>query len=171
MKYLHLIKDYYRDKRAKRSGVPYINHIIEGLDILSWIGAANNTKEAYALHPIFQEDATLSNNLFYYTKVVDARIVALCMEYRNVANRGLSCYQVDNPDKIYLSPLPQVNEMLIADKVQNRKDFLTYHYGKHPKSIELDIYFKNWLRALQVTEAMYNELCKVIERNKNLREF
>ena len=48
--------------------------------------------------------------------------------------------------------------MLIADKVQNRKDFLKYHYGTHKKSVELDIYFKNWLRALNVTEADYNFL-------------
>jgi len=155
--YYDMINEYYGDQCAKRSGVPYINHIKEGVKILDRIDATIEAKCAYCIHPIFQDDSTLENN-FNYCYEVSEDILLLVIEYRNVANRGLSCFQVDDPSKIYLSPLKDVNDMLIADKVQNRKDFLRYHLGTHPKSKELDIYFKNWLRALNVTEAMYEKL-------------
>ena len=90
------------------------------------------------------------------------------MEYRNVANRGLSCYQVDNPAQIYLSPIYDLKQMLIADKVQNFKDFNKYHLDTHPKSIELNRYFRNWLRALGVLEAKYEYYCGLIDRRKTL---
>lgn len=163
-----LIKDYYGDKKAKRSGVPYINHIDEGLIVLEDLKAHDCTKAAYCVHPIFQDDDTLRANISHYAGVIHWSVLALAMEYRNVANRGLNCYQVDNPAKIYLGPLNEVYQMLIADKVQNRKDFLTYHLGTHPGSIELDIYFKNWLRALGVLEAKYEYYCGLIDRHKIL---
>lgn len=159
------ISSYYHGKFAKRSKVSYMNHINEGLVILDKLGADEDTKAAYCLHPIFQDDDVVVNNFNRITNQLDisSRVMLLVMEYRNVANRGLSCYQVDNPDNIYLSPITEVNLMLVADKVQNRKDFLKYHFGTHEKSIELDIYFKNWLRALTITEAMYNKLIEGIE--------
>lgn len=159
----YTIKQYYGDKRAKRSGVPYMNHINEGLIILDKINASLTALNAYCLHPIFQDDEALKNNL-HMVHLINSQTMLHIMEYRNVANRGLSCYQVDNPEKIYLSPLKAVNDMLVADKVQNRKDFLKYHLGTHPQSIELDTYFKNWLRALDVTEAKYNELVQILEK-------
>mgnify|MGYP003534624033 FL=1 len=152
-----LIRNYYGDKRAKRSGVPYINHIDEGLIILQRINASQTAMSAYCIHPIVQEDATLESNMSLLQDV-ETNVLITAMEYRNVANRGLSCYQVDNPEHIYLGPLKDVHDMLIADKVQNRKDFLIYHFGKHEKSIELDRYFKNWLRRLNITEAEYGAL-------------
>jgi len=48
--------------------------------------------------------------------------------------------------------------MLVADKVQNRKDFLAYHKGTHARSDELDYYFKLWLRRLDISEERYQEL-------------
>lgn len=160
-----LIEEYYRGKRAKRSGVPYMNHINEGLVVLKHIRASDLACAAYCIHPIVQDDDSLQDNM---RKVSSVRwdVLLTAMEYRNVANRGLSCYQVDNPESIYLGPLPDVWNMLIADKVQNRKDFLVYHFGTHPKSIELDRYFRNWLRALEVTEQIYERLCKVIQTTK-----
>ncbi len=153
------IQEYYDGKFAKRSGVPYMQHIDEGLTILDRIGATEVAKRAYCLHPIFQEDSTLRANCVYAV-TCSKKTLILVMEYRNIANRGLSCYQVDDPASIYLSPLKEVNDMLIADKVQNRKDFEIHHLGKHEKSIELDRYFRNWLRALDVTEAKYLELIR-----------
>lgn len=166
MKYLKLIESYYCGKTAKRSGVPYINHIYEGLSILKHYSVGEEVLDAYALHPMFQEDNTLLINMSVYSIAIDSFTMSLVMEYRNVANRGLHCYQVDDPSKIYLSPISDVNLMLVADKVQNRKDFMTYHFGTHPKSKELDIYFKNWLRALKVTEKEYEKLCEIIENEK-----
>ena len=47
--------------------------------------------------------------------------------------------------------------MLIADKIQNKKDFELYHKGSHPRSMELDHYFNNWLKRLNISEAFYAE--------------
>lgn len=158
MNALELIGDYYGDRRAKRSGVPYINHITEGLVIMDRLHAPAVAKDAYCVHPIFQDDAMLMENCVRYINDVSVAVLILAMEYRNVANRGLHCYQVDDPSKIYLGPFKNVHLMLIADKVQNRKDFERYHLWTHPKSMELDRYFRNWLRALDISEARYLEL-------------
>ncbi len=166
--YMQMIRCYYGNTCARRSGVPYMNHITEGVEILRHRNKCSvQAIWAYMLHPIFQDDDRLDLNLRTYGEGVECPIVlGYCMEYRNVANRGLHCYQVDNPANIYLSPIADVNEMLVADKVQNRKDFLKYHLGTHPKSTELDIYFKNWLRRLEVTEAEYQSLCAVVDASR-----
>lgn len=161
-----IIAEYYGDRLAKRSGVPYINHIDEGLIILEAINATQVAKDAYCLHPILQDDDSLKENIALIENL-DVRIVVTAMEYRNVANRGLSSFKIDDPSKIYLGPLKDVHDMLIADKVQNRKDFLKYHAGVHQKSKELDEYFKNWLQALSVTEKQYDYFISLIDFNKN----
>lgn len=40
--------------------------------------------------------------------------------------------------------------MLIADKVQNYKDFRKHHLDTHARADELDFYFKTWLKELDV---------------------
>ena len=51
------------------------------------------------------------------------------------------------------------NQMLIADKVQNRKDFLKFHQDAPPPGIALlDMYFEMWLAALGISEEMYQKL-------------
>jgi hypothetical protein len=47
--------------------------------------------------------------------------------------------------------------MLIADKVQNRKDFELYHEATHPRSKELAMYFRLWLEKLGVSEENYQQ--------------
>ena len=155
-----LIAEFYAGKKALRSGVPYMQHIDEGIAALVAIGADDITIEAYCAHPLVQADEDLMTNSGLVATRLSPVTLMMVLEYRNVANRGLSCYQTDDPAQIYLGPAPGVRKMLIADKVQNRKDFLRYHYGKHEKSAELDRYFRNWLRALNVTEADYDKLCK-----------
>jgi hypothetical protein len=54
----------------------------------------------------------------------------------------------------------------MADKVQNRKDFLAYHRDTHPNRDILDAYFKRWLERLGVTEKMYNNMCEAIDDYK-----
>lgn len=52
--------------------------------------------------------------------------------------------------------------MLIADKVQNYKDFEIYHKSTHPRSKELDQYFKNWLQKLNINTDQYQIWSKSI---------
>ena len=54
--------------------------------------------------------------------------------------------------------MQEVNTMLIADKIQNRKDFELYHEKTHERSIELKEYFSNWLERLGVTEDVYQDM-------------
>lgn len=162
------ITQFYGDKRTERSGVLLINHIHEGIEILRRYGSDEVVMEAYAVHPIFQNDADLSAN-FFQCDDLHPLITLYTMEYRNIANRFLSNQIEKGPDSwgkvgcypkrpLKLSPLQPVNEMLIADKVQNRKDFMRYHKGTHARSDELDFYFNLWLRALDISEEKYEEL-------------
>lgn len=84
------------------------------------------------------------------------------MEYRAVANAYLSHHYTGAADKPRLSSITAVNHMLVADKVQNRKDFECYHQTYHPNSAVLAQYFNNWLRTLGVSEARYRELASVL---------
>lgn len=184
------IADFYGDRCAKRSGVPLINHINEGIAIiveLSRIEDAANldanlrmltAARAYCLHPLFQNDDDLievsKSNMDCHTP----RMVMLAMEYRARANEWLSdkvvnasfySYNEDGTKRKvaerYKSPgkptpgvLPEVRMMLVADKVQNRKDFIAHHRGTHARSAELDIYFQVWLAALGIGEVTYERL-------------
>lgn len=149
MKEYDLIKSFYGSSCAKRSGVPLINHIDEGLEILNKIGATELAKRAYCIHPIIQSDADFVNNL-NLLESIDGRVVALATEYRRVANAYLSRRIINSIDEIELSPSKDVNDMLIADKVQNKKDFDLYHKGKHERSNELTEYFNNWFKRLNI---------------------
>lgn len=174
------IVEFYGDKTAKRSGVPLINHINEGLEILDRLHAHPDVKEAFCIHPMIQADPDLLAN---YHDLVDgtggrklylpitANVLGLAMEYRNIANAFLSD-QIDiGPDAIMretiypkkplvLSPLAGVNMMLVADKVQNRKDFIAYHQATHARSRELTFYFDFWLKRLEISEQQYQDLIK-----------
>lgn len=158
---------YYGDRTAARSGVSLLNHIAEGRAVLQHIGAAPVTIDAFCIHPLLQSDADLCESMepgsTFNSYTLDQRAVALAMEYRRVANNYLSKHCVTGRETIELSDLPQVNQMLIADKVQNLKDFERYHLGTHPKSAKLVMYFENWLRNLAVSDEMYAELRTVMQ--------
>lgn len=149
------VKRFYDKKVAERSGVPLIKHIDEGLIILDALKASAITQRAWCLHPMLQPDAALKANLRELTTMTDSlRVVAVAMEYRNKANAWLSDKVRKTPLGIMFDgapdpgPLLHVKKMLIADKVQNYKDFLTYHDGKHERSDELNAYFERWLTVL-----------------------
>lgn len=151
-----IISDFYGGEIATRSGVQLMNHIDEGLYILYKIGASDIAKRAYCLHPIVQDDESLKNNKHLLNNV-DSDVVIASIEYRSIANEYLSKRNINSLDEIRLSPLKDINDMLIADKIQNRKDFELYHLGKHERSSQLDQYFKNWLTKLDVSENDYQE--------------
>ncbi len=146
---LLLIESYYGDRKAKRSGVPLIQHIHEGVSLMVLREASPFAIRAYCLHPIVQADEDLIQNA-HLLENMNGAVVALAMEYRKIANLCLSTRQLSNPYEIELSVVTEVNEMLIADKVQNYRDFLKYHKDTHPRSAELDRYFRFWLERLGV---------------------
>ena len=166
-----LVVDWYGGRVAKRSGVPLINHIHEGLTILDTIGADVVTQAAFCLHPLLQHDDDFYRMVerVAHHEGINPFALALAVEYRSVANEFLSDKILPGDDaetaakRIRLSPLTAVNQMLIADKVQNRKDFITYHRGTHPRSAELDIYFDAWLIRLGVREAHFRGLCGLVD--------
>lgn len=147
------IKIFYSDRFAKRSKVPLINHIDEGLLILDYLGADSLVKDAFCLHPLFQDSEELVNTINDSDyNLIDVKSIILAMEYRHVANSFLSGKKKENM-------LPLINEdvavMLVADKVQNYKDFLTYHKDTHKNSKRLDAYFNEWFDVLNID---YNEI-------------
>ncbi len=147
------IDSFYKNKKAKRSGMLLMNHIDEGLAILDFLGADEITKKAYCLHPILQGDDSLNSNYNSMNfKNFDPKALILAMEYRSVANEYLSHRKISSVEEIRLSPLKEIQEMLKADKIQNYKDFLLYHQGTHPRTKDLELYFNNWLEKLEIKD-------------------
>jgi hypothetical protein len=162
-----MISTHYGNRTTGRSNVPLINHIHEGIYILKLIKADLLTQQAFCLHPLFQNDeAFVSSFSDLNLSTVDSKALVLTLEYRSIANQYLSLRKIQNFDEIKLSPLIQVNQMLMADKIQNRKDFDLYHKGTHPRSNELEQYFCNWLKKLNISEEEYLKFCLLIEENK-----
>lgn len=145
-----VIQEYYGEERAERSGQLYIRHIDRGLEILSSRAASELAKRAYCLHPVVQSDRDLKLN-FWKLNQFDARVVALAMEYRRVANAYLSKDYQSEHDTIKLSPLPDVNDMLIADKMQNYEDLVLFNHDI-PNYHQLRAYFFNWFYALGIKQ-------------------
>lgn len=160
---------FYGDRLAKRSKVPLINHLYEGNRILQKLNVAIEVRAAYYLHPLVQEDSCLKENIALLN-LFSPEIVTLVMEYRNIANAGLrnNIVGIDENGGVYqkkpiqVSIIPRVNSMLVADKVQNYKDFCLYHKGIHEDSEQLDFYFKAWFRALGISSTinLYLEWCR-----------
>lgn len=156
------IRNFYGTRRAARSNVPLMNHIDEGLKILDALGSNDNVRAAWCLHPIYQ-DCTCPSQEQHLDNVYHAHVATLVREYRRVANAALSGIIERSGRSLYCPPIAistiqEVNDMLVADKVQNRKDFIKHHAGTHPRSMELDLYFKCWLSALGVDDTKYSTL-------------
>lgn len=154
------IKDFYGSRYAKRSNVLLMKHIDEGLLILDYFNASNYIKDAFCLHPLFQDtnQLLLSIEDLDYNEI-NSKTLILVMEYRHVANSFLSNKSKNNV-------LPFINRdiqlLLIADKIQNYKDFLKYHKGTHKNSVRLEEYFQEWFDILNID---YNSLVSKIFKN------
>lgn len=162
-----LIKEHYGEQTTERTGVKLINHIDEGLNILENLNTTSWARDAYCLHPLLQSDLELVLSLVNYSdyfKDFHPNVLIYAMEYRSVANEYLSKRKIKSIDEIRLSPIGDVNKMLIADKIQNKKDFDKYHKETHPRSKELKQYFNNWLEKLGISEEEYQNTIKKIER-------
>lgn len=163
------IKDYYADKKTARSGVELMNHINEGVKIMERYGASHAAKMAFCLHPLLQNDSDLITAGVKYAKTAkNAYPVLLAMEYRSCANAFLADKVIINAAGTTVigapssGPLEEVRHMLIADKIQNRKDFELYHKATHDRSGELTLYFYIWLEYLGVSEAEYQEIVSTL---------
>lgn len=148
MKYIELIaiETFYLDKTAARSKVPLINHIHEGLKLLHSMGASEKAKRAFCLHPLTQGDVMLPETC------KDFDVITLAHQYASVANSYLCKETTDHIDSLaaleeHMSHICWNKDliwMLMADKLQNQKDFLIYHSTTHPRSKQLDRYFRLW---------------------------
>jgi hypothetical protein len=141
----------YGARHAARSGVLYMNHIDEGLAVLRHFNASDRARRAWCLHPLVQSDEALAESFpRLHECTEDPQVLALAMEYRNIANAYLSYRTVTSVEEIALGPLKDVADMLRADKVQNYKDFLLHHRATHPRREALDRYFRLWLERLDI---------------------
>lgn len=150
------IKQFYGDKKAKRSQEFLMWHITAGCRILEDNGASDEAIKAFMLHPIFQSDEDFKHNkhkLYEYCEH-NMDIVLNVLEYRKCANAYLCKPYTDSWTLAEIKEaapivLEDVRQMLIADKVQNQADFLKHHFGTHPRSEQLAAYFDTWLKYLQ----------------------
>lgn len=151
------------------------------------------TKRAFCIHPLLQTDGELNSVGRHHVRspLSAAFPVMLAMEYRARANDFLSdrigiggrgrIYEpaktpeenregpwVQDPPYIisgqpHPGKMPEVKLMLIADKVQNYKDFQQYHINTHPRRVELTYYFNLWLDVLGVDSKRYGEFCEMMK--------
>ena len=170
--YYLLINNYYQGKIAKRSQLPYINHINEGIYVLCRIfGWSEVLIAAYCLHPMCQSNNALLKACNYHFNFsgIDPVAIFHAMEYRRIANNYISTMAVRLPQDIELSPVDGVNKMLVADKIQNKKDFMLYMYNKferksYKKASEKYLnYFNIWLKRLGVSTEVYETLAQELE--------
>lgn len=133
--------------------VPFRDHIDQGTKILSWLGANNDTIVAFTLHGMFQSDSALSTAIADgLHRKLPAPVLLLVMEYRNKANAwlrtGPNNWRVSEPPTI---PLPEVRQMLIADKVQNMVN-AQLHYQHREDYQDIMSYFDAWFKHLSFTD-------------------
>lgn len=141
------IQEFYGDQRTVRSGVPLIYHIDEGGAILDSLGASDIVKDAYYLHPLFQSDKAFNEKKNISLDGISSESIILSIEYRRIANSYLSTM---NPKDQIEIPCEEIKQMLIADKVQNYKDFKKYHSKTHGRRQHLEEYFQNWFNILEI---------------------
>lgn len=144
-----LIYDYYKDRKAKRSGVHLMDHIQDGCRLLMGWGRSELEIRAFCLHPLVQMDVGVSipyNDAYHLAK-----------EYAEKANSYLCTPDTDyvtfsNSSMYVVSRVGPMSEecawMLLADKVQNRDDFMKHHAFTHERKHELNEYFNLWIKTL-----------------------
>lgn len=140
------ILDFYGNKVAKRSNVPLMNHINEGIQYLQKWNRSLDEQKAFAIHPIVQNSENID--------VSWSAALPLAIEYRDVANSYLCRPETDyirTPQqlmKVIGIPSIECRFLLLADKVQNQKDFRMYHWLSHDRRFELERYFNLWIQTL-----------------------
>ena len=163
------VKFHYGGRKAQRSGVPLITHIVEGLKILTRIGTERVINEAWCLHPIVQSDGDLRSTLRrgFLVKLGNSHVQSIlyAMEYRAVANSYLSNMTVDIDDiRTKVNAFSGIHKMLIADKIQNWKDFSAQPKGTYDNEEILHKYFHSWCYdILGLTESEVEGYMRLID--------
>lgn len=130
---------------------PLLNSIHAGCHILQLRKQELWTQRAFCLYPIFQPDDLFVDKGLEYIQYTGADYSVTCaLEYRGIVNST----------DIRKSPLPDVNEMLIANKVQGRK----YVEKRYPEDNIILVYYQ-WLKLLEVDETAYQEYVKELDTN------
>lgn len=132
-----------------------MNHIDEGIAILRKLAADKDVIKAWILHPLFQTDLENFQNRNYGNLKLDIRVVTLGHAYRELANSFLP--------KDYRNSAPKVEpkeiyQMLLADKIQNSKDFYFNTGIEACRREELDIYFGKWRLALDRHDVYWSKM-------------
>ena len=150
------IKDFYGDRKAKRSGEFLMWHITKGCAILKNIGASDEAIKSFMLHPKYQndEDYYMNQSSLLGDCAYDQKVVDNVLDYRRVANAYLCRPETDGWSHSQIHEACQlergdVADMLVADKEQNFEDFMKHHMNSHPRSKELYQYFSNWIEYLR----------------------
>ena len=169
------IKSFYKDKVAKRTGLPYVRHITMGLALLKTLTNDRDVWRAWVVHPIFQMDDYLSEALKkgkLKDIVTNFRTAVLAMEYRSVANNYLT-KDIWLEKQPKLSSIPEVNLLLVVDKIQNWYDASRYLETPCQEEIfYLDSYFYNWRKALGISDEQkktYEEFLEALEEYHQTR--
>jgi len=164
-----MVKHFYADQTAKRSKIPLINHIDEGMKLLEYFNADDYTIAAYAVHPLVQDNEIRQKQIDNgIVATIDPTVLKLAYDYSTIANDYLCRNNTDNYDYRTIMNIiaGHINHgcdsraliMLKADKAQNRKDFEIAHLGTHPRSDQLHEYFKKWLNVLGISEYEYTNI-------------
>lgn len=154
-------KIHLSGKISKRTKADYFEHVYEGVRILQILNQPLIVQQAFAIHPLYQSDESLTN-YFPLLSNFNPTVVALTMEYRAVANQGIRSIVAKNDWTVKLSCLESVNSMLVSDKIQNRKLFLSNYSREYKNYADLARYFEVWLTALGITEKEYQRIVSEI---------
>lgn len=150
------IKRWYGARKAKRSQIPLINHINEGIDLLREMGASDLAIRAFCLHPLAQDESLVAQEWLHH-RDLDRKAVSLAKRYARAANSYLcrpdtDHYTINTLRRVVGSLGQDLIHMLAADKIQNEKDFEAAHKGTHPRSKQLTAYYCLWLDYLDLVE-------------------
>lgn len=175
------ISNYYQNKQASRTKIPYMKHIDDGARILQLLGVTDHkVMDAWFLHPLTQSMTDHQINAYLSSVglpalhvICDADTVSLARQYADVANSFLPLY-VDRDEhdtfNIYIM-CPKLKALLIADKVQNYVDFCmsadSNKFDNEPSSFIPNRmeYFNMWLGRLDIDEVNFEPLRECVSRD------
>lgn len=167
-----LVKKWYGNMRAKRSGRKYIEHIKEGCFLLDILYNDMDLRAAFCIYPIIQSDVDYESNIDILKNWAkysfSQEALSMAIEYRKCANLYSSKDKIKHPWDINTGN-DEVKKLLIADKIQNWKDAMDYVYPIDWKSKpRLDHYFSSWLFALNI-DGEYGNLMNKLRKTFPLR--